>query len=91
MQEGELLSECDCLYEQGDPELVIDYLMDFDDYDYDDEDIAVDEPYIVRNGTDERCEKDGYVLLHNSTIGGVFLLYREANEREVEYFYDNAL
>ncbi len=44
---------------------------------------------IVKNGTDSVHQKDGYILIYNSTIGGVYMLYREANDAEIEWYNNN--
>ena len=41
------------------------------------------------NGTDSVHQKDGYTLIYNSTIGGVYMLYREANDAEIEWYNNN--
>lgn len=33
--------------------------------------------------------EDGYTLIYNSTIGGVYMLYREANDAEIEWYNNN--
>ena len=43
----------------------------------------------VNNGTDSVHQKDGYTLIYNSTIGGVYMLYREANDAEIEWYNNN--
>lgn len=43
-----------------------------------------EEPRWVKNGTDHVHEHNGYTLIYNSTIGGVYMLYREATESEIE-------
>lgn len=51
-----------------------------------DDDICSEEPRWVNNGTDSVHQKDGYTLIYNSTIGGVYMLYREANAAETEWY-----
>lgn len=48
-----------------------------------------EEPRWVNNGTDSVHQKDGYTLIYNSTIGGVYMLYREANDAEIEWYNNN--
>lgn len=52
-------------------------------------DIRSEEPRWVNNGTDSVHQKDGYTLIYNSTIGGVYMLYREANDAEIEWYNNN--
>lgn len=54
-----------------------------------DDDIRSEEPRWVNNGTDSVHQKDGYTLIYNSTIGGVYMLYREANDAEIEWYNNN--
>lgn len=93
VQDGELLSECDAIMAGGEDkictpfwedngEAVIDLLEQWDMPEYADEDITEEKPGIARYDT--RYEKDGYTLLYNTTVGGVYLLYREATEEEIE-------
>ena len=53
------------------------------------DDIRSEEPRWVNNGTDSVHQKDGYTLIYNSTIGGVYMLYREANDAEIEWYNNN--
>ena len=68
---------------------VIDYLKQWDSDEWADDDIRSEEPRWVNNGTDSVHQKDGYILIYNSTIGGVYMLYREANDAEIEWYNNN--
>lgn len=70
-------------------EAVIDYLKQWDSDEWTDDDIRSEEPRWVNNGTDSVHQKDGYTLIYNSTIGGVYMLYREANDAEIEWYNNN--
>lgn len=92
VQGGELLDECDRLYDgkgYGTPftdangKAVIDHLKQWDGYEYSDDDICTEEPRWANNGTDRVHHSDGYTLIYNSTIGGVYMLYRRATENEI--------
>jgi len=89
VQYGDMLDECDKLYDgkgygtvftDANGEAVIDYLKQWDSDEWTDDDIRSEEPRWVNNGTDSVHQKDGYTLIYNSTIGGVYMLYREAND-----------
>lgn len=94
VQMGELLDICNRLYEGEENigtvysdfngEAVINYLKEWDSDEYANIDISEEEPCWVRNGTDHVHKHDGYTLIYNSTLGGVYMLYREATEQEVE-------
>ena len=93
VQYGDMLDECDKLYDgkgsgtvftDANGEAVIDYLKQWAD-----DDIRSEEPRWVNNGTDSVHQKDGYTLIYNSTIGGVYMLYREANDAEIEWYNNN--
>lgn len=93
VQGGELLDECNRLYDgkgygtiysDFNGEAVIDLLKEYDGYEFDNEDLVDDEPRWCKNGTDHVHSKDGYTLIYNATIGGVFMLYREALDAEKE-------
>ena len=86
---------CDKLYDgkgygtvftDANGEAVIDYLKQWDSDEWTDDDIRSEEPRWVNNGTDSVHQKDGYTLIYNSTIGGVYMLYREANDAEIEWY-----
>ena len=90
VQYGDMLDECDKLYDgkgygtvftDANGDAVIDYLKQWDN-----DDIRSEEPRWVNNGTDSVHQKDGYTLIYNSTIGGVYMLYREANAAEIEWY-----
>lgn len=93
VQGGELLDICNRLYDgtyygtinsEFDGEAVIKYLTEWDGDEYSIDDLCEEEPRWVRNGTDHVHEYNGYALIYNSTIGGVYMLYREAIEQEIE-------
>ena len=95
VQYGDMLDECDKLYDgkgygtvftDANGEAVIDYLKQWDSGEWTDDDIRSEEPRWVNNGTDSVHQKDGYTLIYNSTIGGVYMLYREANDAEIEWY-----
>lgn len=95
VQYGDMLDECDKLYDgkgsgtvftDANGEAVIDYLKQWDSDEWADDDIRSEEPRWVNNGTDSVHQKDGYTLIYNSTIGGVYMLYREANDAEIEWY-----
>lgn len=74
------------IYSDFNGEAVIDYLKQWDGYEFRDDDLREEEPRWVNNGTDHVHTKDGYTLIYNSTIGGVYMLYREADSVEREYY-----
>ena len=88
VQSGELLDICNRLYEGEENigtiysdcngEAVIDYLKEWDGHEYADDNLREEEPRWVKNGTDHVHKHDGYTLIYNSTLGGVYMLYREA-------------
>ncbi len=95
VQFGEMQNECDKLYDgaghgtvftDANGEAVIDYLKQWDSDEWTDNDICNEEPKWVNNGTDSVHHKDGYTLIYNSTLGGVYMLYREANTAEIEWY-----
>lgn len=95
VQYGDMLDECDKLYDgkgygtvftDANGDAVIDYLKQWDSDEWTDDDIRSEEPRWVNNGTDSVHQKDGYTLIYNSTIGGVYMLYREANAAEIEWY-----
>lgn len=61
-------------------------MKQWDSDEWTDDDIRSEEPRWVNNGTDSVHQKDGYTLIYNSTIGGVYMLYREANAAEIEWY-----
>ena len=62
---------------------MIDYLRYIDDdLETELDNLTDEEPRWCKNGTDHVHSKDGYTLIYNSTIGGVFMLYREATDSE---------
>ena len=99
VQMGELLDTCNRLYEGEENigtvysdfngEAVINYLKEWDSDEYANLDISEEEPRWVRNGTDHVHKHDGYTLIYNNTLGGVYMLYREATEQEMEDYLTN--
>lgn len=99
VQGGDLLDVCDSLcdgeenvggiYSERNGEAVIDYLEQFDGYDYADDDLCEEEPRLAKNGTDYVYRHNGYTLIYNATLGGVYMLYREANNQEIEDYLEN--
>lgn len=98
VQDGPLLYECCEIYDgsgfgtpfsDGNGEDVIDFLKQWDCDECGILDFDEGKPYIVNNGTDVEYSKDSYTLLYNSTIGGVYMLYREADQQEIDWFYQN--
>lgn len=85
------IENLETIYSDYNGDAVIDYLKQWDGYEFCDEDLREEEPRWVNNGTDHVHTKDGYTLLYNATIGGVFMLYREADDAEREYYNENAL
>lgn len=93
VQFGELLDECDHLYDGAgygtvladqNGEAVIDYLKEWDGYEYDNDDIRTEEPRWASNGTDCVFHSGEYTLIYNATLGGVYMLFRKATESEIE-------
>ena len=72
-------------------EAVIDYLKDWDSDEWSEDDIRDEEPRWINNGTDSIHQKDGYTLIYNSTLGGVYMLYREANEHEIQWYKEQSI
>lgn len=100
VQFGEMQNECDKLYDgaghgtvftDANGEAVIDYLKDWDSDEWSKEDICDEKPQWVNNGTDSIHQKDGYTLIYNSTLGGVYMLYREANEHEIQWYKEQSI
>lgn len=99
VQDGDLLDVCDSLYDgeenvggiysERNGEAVIDYLKQFDGYDYADDDLCEEEPCWAKSGTDYVYKHNGYTLIYNATLGGVYMLYREANNQEIEDYLEN--
>ncbi len=73
-------------YCQANAQPVIDYLKQWDD-EYNE--ITPERPRIARFDTSYADENGDYVLLYNSSVGGDFLLYRPANEQEIEWYRNN--
>ena len=99
VQSGDMLDVCDSLYHgeenmgsiysECNGEAVIDYLKQWDGYDYADDDLREEEPRWAKNGTDYVYKHNGYMLTYNATLGGVYILYREANNQEIEDYLEN--
>ena len=98
VQSGDLLDICNHLYE-GDGygtvfsdwngEAVIDYLKEWDGDEYIVDALREEKPRWCNNGTDHVHEHNGYTLIYNSIVGGVYMLYREATEQEIEDYLIN--
>lgn len=73
-------------YCEGNSQPVIDYLSDWDMGVCE---LTEIEPYIARNDTSYSDKNGLYTLLYNSSIGGAFLLYREATEDEIDWYNDH--
>lgn len=73
-------------YCEANSQPVIDYLKQWDS---DENEITPNEPRIARYDISYADENGDYVLLYNSSIGGCFLLYRPANEQEIDWYNDN--
>ena len=97
VQCGSDVDKCDRLY-QGEGygtafsdcngEAVIDYLKEWD---YPeiwkiDDDLTLELPRWVSDGSDSVYEKDGYFLTYSSKLGGVYMLYRKATEEEINIY-----
>ena len=66
---------------QGNSQPVIDYLSEWDS---DENELTEEYPRIANGDTSYADENGIYTLLYNSSIGGCFLLYREAFQSEKE-------
>lgn len=73
-------------YCEGNSQPVIDYLSEWD---CEGNEITEEEPRIAMYDTSYGDENGIYTLLYNSTVGGDFLLYREANKDEVDWYNEN--
>lgn len=74
-------------YCEGNSQPVIDYLSEWDD---EENELTEEEPMIAKKGDTTYADENGvYTLLYNSTIGGCFLLYREATETEIDWHNDH--
>lgn len=70
---------------EGNSQPVIDYLSDWDS----DENELTEEPPSIANSDTSYSDENGiYILLYNSSIGGSFLLYREASKTENDWYYN---
>lgn len=96
-QGGEELDVCSSLFQGeqcdymvgGDSQPVIDYLSQWDGYDWNDEDLTESEPRLSMNDTEYIDENGIYTLRYDNTLGGIFLLYREANKQEKQWYKEN--
>lgn len=73
----------DPVYCEGNSQAVIDYLKQWDS---DENELTPNEPRIARHDSSYADENGDYVLLYNSSVGGCFLLYRPADEREIDWY-----
>lgn len=98
VQYGELLDECNKLYDgegygtvftDANGEAVINYLKQWDNAESVMDEFRTEEPRWVNNGTDSVHHKDGYTLIYNSTLGGVYMIYREASKDEIDWYNEN--
>ena len=71
---------------EGNSQPVIDYLSQWDNGEIEP---TTEKPRIARGDTAYADENGIYTLLYNSSVGGVFLLYRLATEREINEYYSN--
>lgn len=79
---------CCKLFENRNYQAVIDFLKLYDDGEYGILDFDEDEEcYLATDDTDEKYTYNGYTLIYNPTLGGVFLLYREANQQERDWWF----
>ena len=69
-------------YCAGNSQPVIDYLKQWDGNECE---IVDKEPRIARNDSAYADENGEYTLLYNNGVGGCFLLYRPANEQEIDW------
>lgn len=76
----------DPVYCEGNSQPVIDYLKQWDMGECE---ITPNKPRIAKFDTSYADENGEYTLLYNSSIGGVFLLYRPANEQEIAWYQEN--
>lgn len=74
-------------YCEANSQPVIDYLSEWDD---EENELTEEVPMIARNDTSYKDENGVYTLLYNSSVGGCFLLYREASEDEIDWHNDHA-
>lgn len=73
-------------YCEGNSQPVIDYLAQWDS---DENNLTTNQPRIARYDTSYSDENGVYTLLYNSSVGGCFLLYRNANEKEIDWYEQN--
>lgn len=61
----------------------------YDGYESCEDDFITYEPYCANNGTDIFiASANGYTLIYNATLGGDYLLYREARPDEIDWWND---
>ena len=75
-------------YCEGNSQPVIDFLKQWDEGECE---VVQSEPNVARHDTVYRDENGPYILRYNSVIGGAFLLYRPANEQEIDWWRENVL
>lgn len=74
-------------YCEGNSQPVIEYLSDWDD---ETNELTDEEPTIAKYGNTYYQDEEGtYTLVYNSSVGGCFLLYREATETEIDWHNDH--
>ena len=73
------------MYEE-DPQKAIDYLAQWDN---DECEIVAEEPSLANYDKSYGSDDGLFTLLYNSTIGGCFMLYRDATESEYDWYKDN--
>ena len=74
-------------YCESNAQPVIDYLSDWDD---EENELTEEIPMIAKMGDTSYSDENGvYTLLYNSSIGGCFLLYREATKVEIDWHNDH--
>ena len=64
---------------------VIDYLSTWDGFD---NELVEEIPQIGAYDNEWLDENDNYTLLYNHSVGGSFLLFREANDEEKDWWYN---
>ena len=79
-----VFSGLDVSYCEGNSQPVINYFSEWED---EFNRLQEEEPYIAK-GTDTRYldENGVYTLLYNSSVGGMFLMYREATDEEWRWY-----
>lgn len=72
-------------YCEANSQPIIDYLSEWDG---DENELTEEKPRIANYDTSYADQNGVYTLLYNSSVGGCFLLYREASEDEKEWWND---